>query len=90
MAKWPLDIQKGICEHMNRDHAEVVLGFVRQLADQPDALTADMVAIDGDGMRLVAHTVHGDERLFVPFVPPLTRYEEARERLVALAAQLKS
>lgn len=88
MAKWPLDVQKEICDYLNNEHADWVMLFVKKLADQPDALRAEMVAIDAEGFRVVAHTLHGDERLFVPFNPSLSDYDDAKSRLVALAASL--
>jgi putative heme iron utilization protein len=89
MPKWAKEIQQTICDHMNQDHAEAVLGFVQQLADQKDALSAEMVGIDGDGMRFMARTPHGDERLMVPFQPPLNAPDEVRDRLVTMAKRLK-
>lgn len=89
MPKWTKEVQKAICDHMNQDHGDAVLGFVRQLADQKDALSAEMIGIDGDGMRFTAHTLHGDERLMLPFQPPLTHPDEVRARLVTMAQQLK-
>jgi putative heme iron utilization protein len=89
MPKWAKEIQASICLEMNEQHREIVLGFVRQFADQKDAISAEMVGIDGDGIRCIAHTVHGDERLMLPFRPPLTSPDEARERLARMAEQLK-
>jgi hypothetical protein len=88
MAKWPADIQKELCDYLNNEHPEWVMLFVKKLADQPDALKAEMVAIDADGFRVVAHTLHGNERLLVPFNPPLASYDAAKSRLAALAASL--
>lgn len=86
MSKWPKEVQMPLCDYMNEAQAEALLSLVKQRGDQKDALKARMVGIDADGVRVVAYTMHGEERLVVPFNPPLSSYEEARERLLALAA----
>lgn len=85
MSKWPKEIQTPLCDFMNEQQAAALLSLVKKQGDQKDALKAEMVGIDADGVRVVAYTMHGEERLVVPFRPPLSGYEEARERLLALA-----
>ncbi len=85
MSKWPKEIQTPLCDFMNEQQAAALLSLVKKQGDHKDALKAEMVGIDADGVRVVAYTMHGEERLVVPFRPPLSGYEEARERLLALA-----
>lgn len=85
MSKWPKEIQTPLCDFMNEQQAAALLSLVKKQGDQKDALKAEMVGIDADGVRVVAYTMHGEERSVVPFRPPLSGYEEARERLLALA-----
>ena len=87
MSKWPKEVQTPLCDYMNEAQQEALLSLVKKRGDQKDALKAQMVGIDADGVRVVAYTMHGEERLVVPFNPPLSGYEEARERLLALATQ---
>ncbi|MBD3767786.1 MAG: DUF2470 domain-containing protein [Gammaproteobacteria bacterium] len=87
MSKWPKELQTPLCDYMNEAQAEALLSLVKKQGDQKDALKAQMVGIDADGVRVVAYTMHGEERLVIPFKPSLTHYEEARERLLALATQ---
>lgn len=85
MSKWPKEVQKPLCDYMNEQQPEALLAMVKKLGDQKDALKAQMVGIDADGVRVIAYTMHGEERLVVPFNPPLTEVEEAQARLMALA-----
>lgn len=84
MPKWPKEIQTPLCDFMNQQQAHHLLLLAKQLADQKDTLTVTMVGIDADGVRLLAQTPHGEERLMVPFMPPLQSYEEAKMRLLQL------
>lgn len=85
MSKWPKEVQHPLCEQMNEQHNEVLLRIVKCLADQKDALAVKMIGVDGDGVRLIAYTMHGEERLVVPFRPPLSSYDQAQDRILQLA-----
>jgi len=84
MSKWPREMQMPLCDYMNEQQADVLLAMVKKLGDQKDALKAQMVGIDADGVRVVAYTMHGEERLMLPFKPPLVSYDEAQDRLLQL------
>ncbi len=86
MSKWPKEVQAPLCDYMNQQQADALLSLVKRQGDQKDALKAQMVGIDADGVRVIAYTMHGEERLVVPFSPALTNYEEAQERLLQLVA----
>ena len=84
MSKWPKEIQMPLCDYMNEQQSDALLTLVKKHGDQKDALKAQMVGVDADGVRVVAYTMHGEERLMLPFKPPLAYYDEARERLIQL------
>lgn len=76
-----------ICKHMNDDHADAVVLYVRHYGNLPEASSAHMLSIDAEGMELLAQ-VHGQEQpVRVPFASPL---KDAKEAHVVLVDMLKS
>ena len=73
-----------IIEHMNDDHSDANLLYVRALADLPDATDANMVGVDCYGVTLKADTPAGPRMARVPFVEPLTSDEQARPEIIKL------
>jgi putative heme iron utilization protein len=73
-----------ICKHMNDDHAEAVLAYARHYGGREEAVTARMLAVEPEVMRL---EVDGTP-LEVPFDHLLTDSEDAHRTLVAMLRSL--
>ena len=73
-----------IIEHMNDDHSDANLLYVRALADLSDATDANMVGVDCYGVTLKADTPSGPRMARVPFIEPLTSDEQARPEIIKL------
>ena len=73
-----------ICKHMNDDHAEAVLAYARHYGGREEAVTARMLAVEPEVMRL---EVDGTP-LEVPFDHLLTGSEDAHRTLVAMLRSL--
>lgn len=74
----------GIIEHMNDDHSDANLTYVRVLAGLDDATGAVMVDIDRYGATLQATTPAGPRLARIAFPAPLTTADEARPAVVDL------
>ncbi len=48
------EISDRICTHMNDDHASAVVLYAQAYGSQPEATSAQMLAIDANGMDLTA------------------------------------
>lgn len=74
------EAETGILEHMNADHADMLRACCRQ-RHGVEVEEATMIGIDPDGFDVRA----GDRLLRFGFDTPVSRAEEARTALVALA-----
>jgi len=83
----PLDIQTitMICDHMNEDHADAVLGYARTLAGRTDAASARLTSFDPTGMDLTVQTDAGAVAVRIPFDHEIRDADDARDTLIALA-----
>jgi putative heme iron utilization protein len=77
-----------ICKHMNKDHADAVLTYVRVYGQQNQATAATMDAIDAEGMDLTAQVNGSTVPVRVPFDHPLADAKEAHHVLVDMLKQL--
>jgi putative heme iron utilization protein len=86
MAADPLTpaVSDRICKHMNVDHAEAVLAYARHYGGISTALSARMLAVGPEAMRL---EVDGTP-VEVPFDHTLTDSEDAHRTLVAMLRSL--
>jgi len=82
MAADPLTaaVSDRICKHMNEDHAEAVLAYARHYGGVASPVTARMLAVTPEAMRL---EVDGSS-LDVPFDHVLSDSEDAHRTLVAM------
>ena len=76
-----------IISHMNEDHAEANLRYVKVLAGLEHANAATMVGIDRYGLTLRAHTPGGPRLARIRFHAPLHRADQARATLIRLLRQ---
>ena len=79
-----------VVEHMNDDHRDANLMYVRVLAGLRDATDAKMVGIDRYGVTLTAETPVGPRMARVPFPEPLTEADQARPAVIDLLNEARS
>ena len=79
-----------IIEHMNADHADANLEYVRVYANVPEATSARMIAVDGLGMELVATTPRGLQPARVNFDEPVDSKEAVRKAVVAMLRRARA
>ena len=79
-----------IIEHMNADHADANLAYVRVFANVPEATSARMIAVDRLGMELVATTPNGLQPARVNFDEPVDSKEAVRKAVVAMLRRARS
>ena len=82
-------LRQRVIEHMNEDHADAVLLYVRALGGIDDATEARMATIDLEAMVLEYRSAARTGTVQVDFDPPLAGFEEVRPRLVALVADAR-
>lgn len=78
-----------IIEHMNADHADAVLLYVRAFAGQDQATSAQMVDFDAHGMGIDYLKDGGRHSCRVEFAQPLADAGEARAVLVAMVGEAR-
>lgn len=82
-----LSIQErhAIAAHMNDDHADAVLLYVRVFGGLPRAQAARMIDIDEAGMELEATLTSGSRKVRIAFPQPLHSAGDARRTLIQMA-----
>jgi len=83
-------ISDRICAHMNDDHADAVLLYARTYGGLTAAESAQMAAIDPEGMDLVAQTADREVPLRVRFDHTLADSEDAHQTLIAMVRQART
>lgn len=79
-----------ICKHMNEDHADAVALYAQVFGQAPAGVTAQMQAIDANGMDLITH-LHGQSApLRIPFERPLQDSEDAHHTLIEMVKQARA
>lgn len=82
------DVAEGIMEHMNRDHADALLGYARFFAGEA-ADEAQMVSVDRLGFKL--HLRNGQRRWSarIAFPREVTTGADSRTILIEMARQAR-
>lgn len=86
------DIQLAI-EHMNTDHADAVLAYAQGLAGLTWSESANLIAIDTEGIELLAIASEHQQVAKIPFSTPvsdLASLQKATVELVKRARQTLS
>lgn len=78
-----------ICSHMNEDHAEALVLYV-QAYGGITANSAQMVAIDPEGMDLSAQVNGENVPVRIKFEQELASAEEAHQVLIAMLKQARA
>ena len=77
-------IKDDVIAHMNDDHSDANLVYVKALAGLTDALSARMTDFDRYGVSLTAEVPDGVSEVRVFFLEPLAKAEDIRPALITL------
>ena len=77
-------IKDDVIAHMNDDHSDANLVYVKALAGLTDALSARMTDFDRYGVSLTAEVPDGVSEVRVSFLEPLAKAEDIRPALITL------
>ncbi len=77
-------IKDDVIAHMNDDHSDANLVYVKALAGLTDAMSARMTDFDRYGVSLTAEVPDGVSEVRVFFLEPLAKAEDIRPALIKL------
>jgi len=78
-----------ITGHVNDDHPESLLEYLRAFSDVHDATSATMTGVDRDGFDIEATTPSGLRAVRIPWPQRLERREQVREVMVQMADEAR-
>ncbi len=87
--QFSIEISDRICTHMNDDHASAVVLYAQAFGDKPDATSAQMLAIDANGMDLTAEVNGETLPVRVNFDRTLKDAEDAHHTLIEMLKQAR-
>lgn len=82
-------ISDRICQHMNEDHSEAIVLYAKVFGNSPDAESAKMIAIDPQGMDLMAQIAGEETPIRIKFERTLQDSEDAHQTLIAMVKQAR-
>ena len=82
-------ISDRICKHMNDDHGDALVLYVKAFGDSPQAESAKMVSIDPQGMNFSAQVSGETVPVRVEFDHTLKDAEDAHHTLIDMVKQAK-
>jgi putative heme iron utilization protein len=83
------EVSSRICEHMNEDHSSAVAIYAQAFGGLIEATSAKMLAIDAQGMDLIAKISGEDVPVRVNFDHELKDSEDAHQTLIAMVKQAR-
>jgi len=83
------EISSRICNHMNEDHADAVVLYAKTFGGITDAIAAQMLSIDAQGMDLTAQVNGEDVPVRIQFDRVLVDSEDAHQTLIAMVKQAR-
>lgn len=85
----PLDSSAvaAIVAHMNDDHADAVLGYVRRFHAATAADSAELVTLDEHAMLIRVTAAGAQSEVRIAFDHPLADAGDARDTLIAMARE---
>lgn len=83
------EISSRICNHMNEDHADAIVLYAKAFGGATDAIAAQMLAIDSEGMDLTAQVNGEAVPIRIPFNHVLADAEDAHQTLIAMVKQAR-
>lgn len=87
---FPEKFVTGVINHINDDHRAEMLDLARGLAGCNWAEEAEILHADPRGINLLLRTAGHEERLRVPFDPPLAQPNQFRPALITLIGQARA
>jgi putative heme iron utilization protein len=78
-----------ICRHVNGEHVENLIEYLRAFTEVQDATDARMSAVDRDVMTIEAVTPTGAKTVTIPWSSRLERREQVREEMVRMTVEAK-
>ncbi|MEH1795159.1 MULTISPECIES: DUF2470 domain-containing protein [unclassified Nostoc] len=83
------EISSRICQHMNDDHADAVMIYAKAFGGVTDAIAAQMLSIDAQGMDLTAQVNGETVPVRIQFDRVLVDAEDAHQTLIAMVKQAR-
>ncbi|MBN3942487.1 MAG: DUF2470 domain-containing protein [Nostoc sp.] len=83
------EISSRICKHMNDDHADAVVVYAKAFGGVTDAIAAEMLSIDAQGMDLTAQVNGEAVPVRIQFDRVLVDAEDAHQTLIAMVKQAR-
>ncbi|MBD2676264.1 MULTISPECIES: DUF2470 domain-containing protein [Nostoc] len=83
------EISSRICNHMNEDHGDAVVLYAKTFGGITDAIAAQMLSIDAQGMDLTAKVNGEDVPVRIEFDHVLVDSEDAHQTLIAMVKQAR-
>ena len=77
-------VKDSVIMHMNDDHYDANLVYVKAFAGLTDALSARMTDLDRQGISLAVEGQDGVSEVRVAFLEPLAKAEDIRPALIKL------
>lgn len=82
-------ISDRICRHMNEDHSDALVLYVQVFGEQSTAETAQLQAIDPEGMDLMAQIKEEHVPVRIKFDHTLKDAEDAHHTLIEMVKQAR-
>ncbi|MBD3880339.1 DUF2470 domain-containing protein [Phormidium tenue FACHB-886] len=83
------EVSDRICKHMNEDHADAVALYAKAFGGTANALAAQMLKIDPQGMDLLVQTEQETLPVRVTFDHALQDSEDAHHTLIEMVKQAR-
>jgi putative heme iron utilization protein len=83
------EISDRICRHMNEDHGDAIVLYAKVFGNSPHAESAKMLAIDPQGMDLMAQIAGAETPIRIEFEHTLQDSEDAHQTLIAMVKQAR-
>jgi putative heme iron utilization protein len=83
------EISDRICQHMNEDHGDAIVLYAQFFGNYPNAESAKMLAIDPQGMDLLARISETETPIRIEFERTLQDSEDAHQTLIAMVKQAR-
>jgi putative heme iron utilization protein len=80
---------ENLLKHLNRKHPDTVLFLARRAAGASDAVDAEMVAVDRDGVDLAVRRAQGSTTARLAFAAPIAAAPDLRLRLRDLLSKAR-
>ncbi|MGJ3250121.1 MAG: DUF2470 domain-containing protein [Elainellaceae cyanobacterium] len=83
------DVSDRICAHMNDDHSEAVVLYAKAFGSADDAIAAQLLRVDAQGMNLLVQTQEQTIPMRIEFDHELQDSEDAHHTLIDMVKQAR-